>query len=48
MRIVVGMIKPFEITGIAPGAVGNYIVIPLAFIMLLLSILQPNKKKSET
>ena len=44
MRIVVGMIKPFEITGIAPGAIGNYIIIPLAIIMLILSILQPNKK----
>ena len=44
MRIVVGMIKPFEITGIAPGAIGNYIIIPLAIIMLVLSILQPNKK----
>lgn len=48
MRILVGMMKPIETTGIAPGAVGNLIAIPLAFIMLFLSILQPNKKKQKT
>ena len=33
--------KPFEILGTAPGAVGNYIVIPLSLIMLLFSLRQP-------
>jgi hypothetical protein len=47
MRIGVGIVKPFETTGIAPGAVGNYIIIPLAVIMLFLSILQPNKKNQK-
>ncbi|MFO7796159.1 MAG: hypothetical protein ACQERB_12070 [Promethearchaeati archaeon] len=44
MRIIVGLIKPFETTGIAPGAVWNYIAIPLALMMFLLSILEPDSK----
>jgi hypothetical protein len=38
MRIVLGAIKPIETTGRAPGAIGNFIIIPLALIMLILSL----------
>ena len=38
MRIVLGFLKPIEMTGTAPGAVGNFIIVPLAVIMLFLSL----------
>jgi len=38
MRIVLGAIKPIETTGTPPGAIGDYIIIPLAIIMLILSL----------
>jgi len=38
MCIVLGAIKPIEKTGTAPGAIGDYIIIPLAIIMLVLSL----------
>jgi hypothetical protein len=40
MRIVIGHMKPIITGGIAPGAVGNYILVPLAIIMFFLSILK--------
>ncbi|MCJ7648317.1 MAG: hypothetical protein MUP85_06865 [Candidatus Lokiarchaeota archaeon] len=45
MRIVVGRIRPFETMNVPPGAIWNVIIIPLAIVMLLLSIKQPNKQK---
>ncbi len=47
MRIGVGLLKPFETVGIAPGVVGNYIMVPLAVILFFLSILKPNKKNKK-
>jgi len=38
MRIVLGELKPIEITGTAPGAVGDYIIVPLASVMLFLAL----------
>ncbi len=38
VRLLLAFEKPMEITGTAPGAVGNYIMIPLALIMFLLSM----------
>jgi hypothetical protein len=38
MRIVLGVLKPIETVGTAPGAVGNFIIVPLAVIMLFLSL----------
>jgi len=38
MRIVLGFLKPIGMTGTAPGAVGNFIIVPLAVIMLFLSL----------
>lgn len=38
MRIVLGAIKPIETVGTAPGAIGNFIIIPFAIMMLVLSL----------
>ena len=40
-RILIGMIKPFETMGTAPGAIGNFILVPLVFVMLIFSIKEP-------
>lgn len=37
-RLLLALAKPFETSGTAPGAVGNYILIPLALLMLVLSL----------
>ena len=37
-RLLLAFVKPFETAGTAPGAIGNYIFIPLALFMLLLSL----------
>ena len=42
-RLLLTMYKPIVFEGTAPGGVGNYIMIPLALIMLVLS-LQKTKK----
>ncbi|MFC1960526.1 hypothetical protein ACFLYO_07440 [Chloroflexota bacterium] len=38
MRMVLGMMKPITTTGTAPGGVGNYVIVPLAVVMLWLSL----------
>ena len=38
VRLLLTFAKPFETLGTAPGAIGNYIFIPLALVMLLLSL----------
>jgi hypothetical protein len=38
MSIVLGEIKPIETMGTAPGAIGNFIIIPLAIIRRVLSL----------
>lgn len=44
MRIALGEMKPIETTGTAPGAIGDYVIVPLATVMLLLSLrLVPRK-----
>ena len=37
-RLALGFAKPFEVAGTAPGAVGNYVFVPLALVMLVLSL----------
>lgn len=37
-RLLLTFAKPFEIHGTAPGAIGNYVLIPLALLMLVLSL----------
>lgn len=39
-RLLLTFAKPFETAGTAPGGVANYIFIPLALIMLVLSLRQ--------
>jgi hypothetical protein len=44
-RIIIGFIKPLEVTHTPPGAIGNYIIVPLAILMLILSLRRPKKKE---
>jgi len=44
MRILIGIMKPIETTGTAPGAIGNYIIIPIAVIMLIFSLRNNNQE----
>ena len=37
-RILVGMAKPIETIGTAPGGMGNYVLMPLALVMLFLCL----------
>ena len=37
-RLLLTFIKPFETTGTAPGAIGNYILLPLSFLLFLFSL----------
>ena len=46
VRIVIGIMKPITTAGTAPGVIGNYILIPLCIIMLVLSLIK-NKKYKE-
>lgn len=45
-RLLLAVAKPFETTGTAPGAIGNYVLIPLALVMLALSLKQGEKKST--
>jgi hypothetical protein len=47
MRIVLGAIKPIETTGTAPGAIGNYIIVPLAIVMLVLSLRNSDREAQD-
>ena len=47
MRIVLGAIKPIETTGTPPGAIGNYIIVPLAIIMLVLSLRNSDREAQD-
>jgi len=38
VRIVLGYLKPIETIGTAPGGIGNFVILPLAIIMLILSL----------
>jgi hypothetical protein len=39
MRIVVGQMKPIVTTGTAPGSIGNWIMVPVCVVLLILSLL---------
>lgn len=47
MRIVIGMMKPIETVGTAPGGVGNWIIVPICIIMLVLSLSKNKEEKGE-
>ena len=40
MRIVLGALKPIDTLSTAPGAIGDYVFVPLAAVMLFLSLRQ--------
>ena len=42
-RLLLTFAKPFETNGTAPGAIGNYVLIPLALVMLILSLQERSK-----
>ena len=44
MRLILGHVKPIVILGTAPGAIANYIMIPLSIMLLLLSIQSRNQQ----
>jgi len=42
-RIGIGLLKPIETMGIAPGAIGNFIIVPLAVILFIFAIIEPHR-----
>ena len=40
LRMLIGMIKPVSFAGTPPGAIGNFVLLPLTLIMLLLCFLK--------
>ena len=44
-RIAIGFIKPLIVIHTPPGAIGDYILIPLAILMLILSLNRPKLVK---
>lgn len=47
MRIGIGTFKPVEFSHVPPGATGNHIMLPLAIVMLVLSLIDRDKVKGE-
>ncbi len=43
VRLLLTFTKPMEIVGTAPGAIGNYLMIPLGMIMLILALGAKNR-----
>jgi len=48
MRIVVGRMKPVVLLGTAPGAVGNYVLVPVLIVMLALATQRSGAVQHET
>jgi len=46
MRLILSSLKPIETTGTAPGAVINYVFIPLMIVLVILSLQKTSKKES--
>jgi len=44
-RISIGVIKPVIVSHTPPGAIGNYILVPLSIIMFILSIMKPKSAR---
>lgn len=45
MRLLLTFLKPITTTGTAPGGVANYVVVPLAIILFMLSIKEKNSSQ---
>jgi hypothetical protein len=46
-RIILGLVKPLMVSHTPPGAIGDYILVPLAVLMLILSLRRPEKTGNE-
>jgi hypothetical protein len=42
--IALGYIKPLEVSHTPPGVIDDYILVPLAILMMILSLKRPKKK----
>ena len=47
-RIAIGQFKPVETVGVAPGAVGNFLILPLAIVLFLFSMGEGNAPATST
>ena len=47
LRILVGALKPPILLHTPPGAIANYIILPLALFMFVLSVIRPQSSKGE-
>lgn len=47
-RALIGIVKPLVVSHTPPGAIGDYILIPLAIVMLVLSLKRTSKGVSNT
>lgn len=45
-RIAIGHYKPLVVSHTPPGAIGDYIIVPIAIIMLILSLKKPSKSSN--
>ena len=45
MRFVIGQMKPIVTTGTAPGSIGNWIMVPVCAVLLVLSLVKPKKNR---
>ena len=45
MRIVVGQMKPIVTSGTAPGSIGNWIMVPVCIVLLVLSLMKEENHK---
>ena len=44
MRIVIGQMKPIVTSGTAPGSIGNWIMVPVCIVLLILSLKRAKTK----
>ena len=47
-RLLLGQLKPIVTVGTAPGSVGNWIMVPVCVVLLVLSLLPGRAAKEET
>ena len=45
MRIIIGQMKPIVTTGTAPGSVGNWIMVSVCVVLLILSLIKRKEKE---
>ena len=47
MRLIIGQLKPIETESTPPGALGNYIMIPILILLLCLSLYEKKEGENE-